>query len=188
MTKRQSQRRSRLVRCLRSAMAAAALCASTAMAQTPPTVPQFKDYPADAPYTGKNHPLVLDSDFARSYRTRLREAIATGKPSFAGRYIVTRWGCGTGGCNVGAVIDASTGHAISMPFALMSVYPLKPQYEKEDGQELIYRLSSRLLVQAGDIDSSNSSGKDVVEFYELRDGEFRFIRSAPYGRAAQPKP
>lgn len=184
MTKR--QRRTALG--LRAGIGAAALCAATSMAQTPPAVPQFKDYPADAPYTGKNHPLVLDSDFARSYRSRLREAIATGKPSFAGRYIVTRWGCGTDGCNVGAVIDASTGHAISMPFALTSVYPLKPQYEKEDGQELVYRLSSRLLVQAGDIDSSNSSGKDVVEFYELRDGAFRFIRSVPYGRAARPRP
>ncbi|WP_432725634.1 hypothetical protein [Variovorax sp. W6] len=178
---------------MRSALLAL-LCSAAAMAQTtptpptPPAVPQFRDYPADAPYTGKNHPLVLDSDFARSYRTRLREAIASGKPSFAGRYIVTRWGCGTGGCNVGAVIDASTGHAISMPNALMSVYPLKPQYEKEDGQELIYKLSSRLLVQAGDIDSSNSSGKDVVEFYELRDGKFRFIRSVPYGRADRTKP
>ncbi|SEF31818.1 hypothetical protein ABL840_23000 [Variovorax sp. NFACC27] len=178
----------------RFALLALLLCSAAATAQMTPTspaspaVPQFKDYPADAPYTGKNHPLVLDSDFSRSYRTRLREAIASSKPSFAGRYIVTRWGCGTGGCNVGAVIDASTGHAISMPNALMSVYPLKSQYEKEDGQELIYKLSSRLLVQAGDIDSSNSSGKDVVEFYELRDGEFRFIRSVPYGRADRTKP
>lgn len=153
-----------------------------------PAVPQFKDYPADAPYTGPNKPLLLDSEFARLYRTRLREAIVQGKPDFAGRYIVTRWGCGSGGCNVGAVIDASTGRATPMPGALMSVYPLKPQFEKEDGQELIYRKSSRLLVQAGDTDNANSSGTDVVEFYEFSNGKFNFIKSMPYGRAASTRP
>jgi len=164
-----------------AALAATLLYAAAVSAQTPPATPQFKDYPAEAPYTGRNHPLVMDDEFSRSYRTRLREAIASGKPEFAGRYIVTRWGCGTGGCNVGAVIDASTGRAIPMPGAVMSVYPLKPEFEKEDGQELIYRLSSRLLVQAGTMDREN--GRDVVEFHELRDGEFHLLKTVPYGRA-----
>lgn len=166
---------------------AVVFCALTASAQTPPpAVPQFKDYPAEAPYTGRNHPLVMDDEFSRSYRTRLRDAIANGKPEFAGRYIVARWGCGSGGCNVGAVIDAATGRAVPMPGAVMSVYPLKPEFAKEDGQELIYKLSSRLLIQAGDMDRDN--GKDVVEFHELRDGKFHLLKSAPYGRAKNETP
>ena len=172
-----------LARCL---VGAAMCCAAVGSAQTPPATPQFKDYPAEAPYTGRNHPLVMDDEFSRSYRTRLRDAIANGKPEFAGRYIVARWGCGSGGCNVGAVIDASTGRAIPMPGAVMSVYPLKPEFEKEDGQELIYRLSSRLLVQAGVMDREN--GRDVVEFHELRNGEFHLLKTVPYGRAKSQTP
>jgi len=172
----------------RLAAGAAMLCTVAAMAQAPAAVPQFKDYPADAPHTGANHPLVLDSDFARSYRTRLREAVASGKPEFAGRYIVVRWGCGTGGCNTGAVIDAATGHATPMPGALTSVYPLKPEFEKEDGQELIYKLSSRLLVQAGDIESANGDAKDVVEFHEFSRGKFNLIKRLPYGREGKSRP
>jgi hypothetical protein len=146
----------------------------------PESTPRFRNYPAAAPYTGRNHPLVLDSEFSRSYRTRLRRAIASGMPAFAGRYIVARWGCGSDGCSIGAVIDASTGRAIPLPGPVASVHPLKPEFQEEEGQMIAYELSSRLMIRAGDMD--REGGKDVMEFHELRGGRFRLIMTAPYGR------
>jgi hypothetical protein len=144
--------------------------------------PQFADHSIDQIYTGKNHPLIMDS-FGKEYRTRLRNAIAYEKPSFAGHYIVTRWSCGTGGCNTGAIIDAITGQAYPFPVAISSVYPLKPEFENENGQEHIYKMNSRLMIFAGNIyGSAQGDGNDTVEFYEFKDGKFIFIKSIPYGK------
>jgi len=145
-------------------------------------IPKFKDYPVNEIYKGKNHPLVLDSSFAKDYRTRLRNAIKYGKPSFAGRYIVTGWGCGSGGCNIGAIIDASTGRAYPFPATMASVWPLKPEYSEEAGQEKIYRLNSRLMILAGNL---NEVDMDVIKFYEFKDNNFILIKTIPYGRLAR---
>ena len=146
------------------------------------TTLRFSHYPVSRTYKGKNHALVM-SDFAKTFRTRLRRAIQTQKPSFAGHYIVTTWGCGSSGCNTGAVINAKTGVATPLPVALASVFPLKPAYKHEDGQEHIYRVDSRLMIFAGNLSSDNSAGNDMVEFYEFQNGKFIFLEAKPYGRA-----
>ena len=169
---------------VRCAFAALALCSMAAHAQ--PATPQFKDYPAEAPYTGPRHELVIDGEFAKTFRTRLRNALASDKLDFAGRYVVVRWGCGSGGCNMGAVVDASTGRATPFPMVLSGVWPLKPEFDEEPGQELIYKSSSRLMVFAGDlgVESPDGGKADTVSFYELADGKFRHLKSVPYGRRA----
>jgi hypothetical protein len=148
--------------------------------------PQFKDYATSEAYRGANHPLVVDSAFATNFRTRLSDTIKNGKPDFAGRYIVARWGCGSGGCNTGAIIDSITGRAVPFPVGLSSVAPLKPQFEKEDGQELLFRLNSRLMIFAGNLDgAAKGDGSDTIEFYEFDDGKFRLLKSMNYGRQAK---
>ena len=122
----------------------------------------------------------MDS-FGKSFRTRLRDAIEHEKPDFAGHFIVVKWGCGSGGCNSGAVIDAKTGKAYVFPVALSSVFPLRPEFEKEDGQEHLYKLNSRLMVFAGNLEGAKQGdGDDTVEFYEFKNDKFVFIRSIPY--------
>ncbi len=145
-------------------------------------IPQFKDYKVKEIYKGKNHPLVMD-EFGKMYRTRLKYAIKHGKSTFAGHYIVTAWGCGTGGCNTGAIIDAKTGQAYPWPVVLASVYPLKEEFEDESGQEHIYKLNSRLMIFAGELETSETDGHDIVEFYEFNNGKFIYITSRPYGKA-----
>lgn len=159
---------------------------SKAVAKTLPganrTSVRFRDYKVSGRYQGDNHPLVM-SEFSRNFRTRLSQAIKTGKPSFARDYIVTGWGCGSGGCNTGAVINAKTGVVTPFPVSLSSIYPLKPQFENEDGQEHIYRLDSRLMIFAGNLEGSeHTDGRDIIEFYELRNGKFIFLESRAYGR------
>jgi len=141
--------------------------------------PRFADFPAEKPFVGQNRPLVLDSKFAWMYRTRLRAALGHGKPDFAGRYIVTRWGCGSSRCTEGAAIDAATGRAIQIPGALVDVWPMREDVAQ--GQELIYRLSSRLLIQAGTVEMADGDQEDVVEFYALRAGAFTLLGRMPYG-------
>ena len=143
---------------------------------------RFNQFKASAKYTGKNHALVMN-EFGRQFRTRLSRAIQNQKPSFAGHYLVTGWGCGSSGCNTGAVINAKTGVATPFPVSIASVFPTKPEFDKEDGQEHIYKLNSRLMVFAGNLGSSNSSGSDMVEFYEFKNGKFIFLESRPYGRS-----
>lgn len=144
-------------------------------------IPKFKDYLVNDQYTGKNRPLVMDS-FGKMFKTRLNDAIENSKPTFAGRYIVTGWGCGTSGCNTGAIIDAITGKSYSFPVAITSVYPLKPEFEDESGQEHIYRIDSRLMIFAGGLETENSNGDDIIEFYEFKNDKFHFIKSMPYGK------
>ena len=69
--------------------------------------PTFEQYKVQVSYA-KPKPVNLNShEDARMFRTRLREAANEGV-NFAGHYIFTSWGCGTG-CQVGAIIDANTG-------------------------------------------------------------------------------
>ncbi|MCK5901786.1 MAG: hypothetical protein KAG28_01440 [Cocleimonas sp.] len=159
-------------------------------------VPQFKQYKVNKIYKGKNHPLVMDK-FGRSYKTRLRAAIKEQKPSFAGKYLVTGWGCGTSGCNTGAIIDATTGQAYQWPVILFSVYPLKAEFEEKDeaGQEQLYRRNSRLMIFAGGIESGvdanatdDKNNYDVVKFYEFNNGKFTLLKTMPYGKGKEPSP
>lgn len=146
--------------------------------------PQFADYRVDIVYKGVNHPLVINS-FGKSYKTRLNYAIKNSKPDFAGKYIVVRWGCGSAGGNAGAIINAETGQAYPFPVSMSSVLNLKPQYADEDGQEFIYRMNSRLMIFAGNLDGSEyGNGADTVEFYEFRNNKFIFIKSVPYNKSA----
>jgi hypothetical protein len=151
---------------------------TTPSEQTKANVPKFKDYPAENTHTGKNHPLVLDA-FGKEYKTRLSDAIKNNKLNFSGHYIVAHWGCGTSGCNTGAIIDTITGYAYSLPVVLSSVYPLKPEFEDSNGQESIYRLNSRLMIFAGNLDETK---EDTIAFYEFKDGKFILLKSMPYGR------
>jgi hypothetical protein len=65
---------------------------------------EFDGYPAVAAKKTANAIDFRNSPGAWNFRTRLREAIK-GEVNFAGRYILTGWGCGTG-CSQMAIIDA----------------------------------------------------------------------------------
>ncbi|WP_429168181.1 hypothetical protein [Aeromonas rivipollensis] len=67
---------------------------SEAGSQVPP---RKEDYPAPAVYKGKPAKLSLDSELARTFRTRLTAALSQ-KPVYAGEYVLTGWGCGSSGC------------------------------------------------------------------------------------------
>jgi len=70
--------------------------------------PRFRDYPAPA-YNGRVQAPDLSSHAdARTFRTRLRNAVKGGI-NFAGDHVLVTWGCG-GQCLMGAVINARSGY------------------------------------------------------------------------------
>lgn len=124
-------------------------------------------------YKGRNAPVVLDAD-SRSFRTRLREA-AKLKPNFAGRYVVTGWGCGTG-CTVGALIDVKTGRVYWFPHQAYSDYEAADDFEP-----VRFRLHSRLIIIYG------AAGEDGeadlgTHFYEFDGRRFRQVHFVPKER------
>ena len=89
------------------------------------SAPAFTDYPEREIYKGKHaeartgngvgqpHP---DGGYLPSmFRTRLIEAARSGNVNFAGHYILTIWGCGSGGCREGAIIDAKNRDVFWLP-------------------------------------------------------------------------
>lgn len=127
-------------------------------------VPQFKDYPVTEAYTGKTAPVVLTRD-DRMFRTVLREA-SKEKPNFAGRYILTAWGCGTA-CLIGAVIDAKTGKVYRWGFSICC-------WRAEVDEPIEYRLNSKLIVFSG---ARNEKDDNGAHFYKFEHGRFVHLRS-----------
>ncbi len=150
-----------------------------------PTLPRFEDYPVDSVHTGPNHPLLLN-EFGMMMRTRLSEAVANSKPDFAGHYLMVGWGCGSGGCNQGAVVDALTGEAIPTPLTLLSVSSREPGLPGDREQDMVYRLDSRLIIFAGDLgEGIDPVRRDIIECYDFTNGKFVLVCSLPYGRASR---
>ena len=129
-------------------------------------VPQFKDYPAAA-YSGPNAALVLTRD-DRNFRTRLREA-SKEKPNFAGRYILTAWGCGTS-CLMGAVIDAKTGRVHWWNFTICCWTSTDDNFKPIE-----FRLNSKLIVFSGA--RNEKEGDEGAHFYKFENGRFVHLRS-----------
>jgi hypothetical protein len=154
-----------------AAFFAASPCVNAALAQR--RVPRFEDYPVRQVYRGRNAAVLLDAD-SWAFRTRLRAA-ARERPNFAGHYIVTGWGCGTG-CTVGAVIDARTGRVYWFPHQASLDYDAPDDFES-----VRFRLDSRLIVIYG------AAGEDGeadlgTHFYEFDGRRFRQVGFVPKRR------
>jgi hypothetical protein len=128
-------------------------------------IPSFSFYPAPL-YNGRNAPVVLSRETS-TYRTRLIEA-SHSAPNFAGRFVLTAWGCGTS-CLMGAVIDVSTGHATMLPFTVCCSNPASEQF-----RAINFRLDSRLIAFAGMRNEEEPMG---THYYEFDGHNFKFIKT-----------
>jgi len=132
-------------------------------------IPQFRDYPPDSKYGGKNAPVIITRK-DRMYRTRLTEA-AKEKPNFAGHYILTAWGCGAG-CLMGAVIDANTGKVYGFPHTICCWNDIQ---RDDKFSPIEFRINSRLVVFSGV--RNEAEGDQGTHFYEFDGSNFKLIRS-----------
>jgi hypothetical protein len=128
-------------------------------------LPTFSSYPAPL-YNGRNALIVLSKEIS-TYRTRLIEA-SHSAPNFAGRFVLTSWGCGTS-CLMGAVIDVSTGRATMLPFTICCSNPTNEQF-----RAINFRVDSRLIAFGGMRNEEEPMG---THYYEFDGHNFRFIKT-----------
>jgi hypothetical protein len=147
--------------------------------QNLPKAPRFQDFPVSDVYKGKNARLKL-ARYDRSYRTRLKWAVESQKPDFAGRYIVTAWGCGTS-CIQGALIDAETGRVSWWPIVLCCWSGEKTEVSNGfslAGNLVEFRQDSRLIAFYGEStgEQGNTHG---IHYYKVENGRFILVRFIP---------
>ena len=82
-------------------------------------LPNYGQYPAKVENKTAQKINLKSHPEAKMYRTNLKNALANSDVNFAGKYILTYWGCGTG-CRQGAIIDAKTGN-VFFPIQLQGV-------------------------------------------------------------------
>lgn len=127
------------------------LCSSHAFADN---VPQFNSYPATQSEGSSRHRLVA-TPLTRNFKTAFAQAMRS-PADFAGHYVTTSWGCGTG-CATGAMVDVNTGKSYPLPSA-----------------DIITRPDSRLLV----IKQYSADGtEEAVEFYVWTGQQFKLIQT-----------
>lgn len=95
--------------------------------------PQKEDYPAPAVYKGEPAKLSLDSELARTFRTRLTAALSQ-KPVYAGEYVLTGWGCGSSGCYDQVLVNKRTGKVLDMVFNAYSSYDVNDESDIRVGE------------------------------------------------------
>ena len=133
--------------------------------QSDTTSPKFTDYAVDV-YSGAHTKVKLISDFDKNYKTRLRRTQSQAI-NFAGEYILTLWGCGAT-CVTGAAVNTRTGHVVPLPGTVCCW--------KGEGDSVIFKKNSRLIVLAGLI---NEKGQYGAHFYELKNGYFLHVKTRP---------
>ncbi|MBR1280902.1 hypothetical protein JQ597_02495 [Bradyrhizobium sp. AUGA SZCCT0177] len=139
-----------------------------AHAQSAAPVPQPRDYPAGEVFRGRAAKVDLKRPENRGYRTRLREA--AGQPAnFAGHYVLTTWGCGTG-CVLGAAVDLKSGKVIFLPGSVCCWAIDVPQ----NFEPVEFQLQSRLITLNGQL---NEQGPAGPHYFELANGAFKAVSS-----------
>ncbi|MGO3742393.1 hypothetical protein, partial [Kerstersia sp.] len=125
--------------------------------------PKFNNYLSEI-YDGPRASVNLVSDFDKNFRTRIRNTQSQ-PVNFAGKYVLSTWGCGTF-CLMGVAVSSQTGRVVSLPGSVCCW--------KGAGESIIFRKNSSLLVLAGLI---NEGGQYGAHFYELRNDQFIHIKT-----------
>jgi len=114
---------------------------------------------------------------AKTFRTNLRSYLKTGKVDFGGKYIVARWGCGTG-CSQMALIDVKTGN-VFFPTILQGALTGLGKFG--DVEKVQHRANSRLFILNGfpgiaDPDGDATEQKQGTRYYVWTGKDFKLLK------------
>ena len=134
--------------------------------------PRFKDYAVSEIYSGPTAPLDTSGDTARTFKTRLREALSEGEISAAGEYTLAGWGCGMS-CFINTFVNKRTGQVVEDGIG------------GESGERIVgLDLHSRLIITEGpELNDKYEEIGYVAFFYELADIKLTLIKKVPIPRA-----
>jgi hypothetical protein len=93
----------------------ALLCSTASIAVAQKSL-SFRDYAVPLAFHGKPVPALRNTLNSRTYRTKIREAVAAG-PNFADHYTLAIWGCGSS-CAMFSIVDANDGRVYDFPFGV----------------------------------------------------------------------
>jgi TonB family protein len=114
--------------------------ASAVQSQLPTPSVSFSSSLASEPaYAGPHVAPDLSATQNYLFRTRITAA-SQENPNFAGRYVISVWGCGTG-CAQGVAVNVATGKVVWLPGSFV--------LEPLDAERYQYRLDSLLLIVNG---------------------------------------
>jgi hypothetical protein len=137
--------------------------------------PTYKQYSAKVERkTAKKVNLKSHAE-AKFYRTNLKKALANSDINFAGKYILTYWGCGSG-CTQGAIIDVHTGN-VFFPLELQGVYAGGLTLGNHDMLE--YKKDSNLLViygYAGGGFKPETATNHGIYYYQWNGKAFKLLK------------
>ena len=119
--------------------------------------PRFEDYAVKPETLAGRATLKLNNEFSRMFQTRLQDGLRDNPIALAGHYIVVTFSCGSS-CLYGGFVDAQTGQATALPFALDSFGVLGVD------DPLLTRADSRLVVMRGIIRESGTP--PLVIYYQ----------------------
>lgn len=143
-------------------------------------VPSFGQYPAKVERVTAKVIDFKNSPGASGFRTRLSAALREGKITFAGRFILTGWGCGTG-CISTAIIDGHTGR-VYFPEPIGGIAVGDDAEGNYVDEPIEYRKNSRLVIVHGtpgtQIDRENYPPTGDY-YYEWKNNDLRLIHSVP---------
>ncbi|MNF83060.1 hypothetical protein D3C84_653740 [compost metagenome] len=141
------------------------------------TQPHSEDYPAPPIYKGKPAKLSLDSELAKTFRTRLTAALSQ-DPFYAGEYVRTGWGCGSSGCYYEVLLNKRTGKVLETTFSAYSVQDTISGDDIRVGEWIgTANIDSRLLTTT-EVQESND-GKSFIsftKFYLINNGKLELIK------------
>ena len=169
-----------------SAVATVLILALPVAAQS--TSPKFTDYPVNDLYQGKyakaktgkglGQPHPEGGYLPSMFRTRLNAAAESQLVNFAGHYILTTWGCGSGGCVDGAIIDAKSGDVFWLPRSACCAEGDNYFYEKKSRLlKVVANEGQKLSVSEEEaLGKREQAGKEVpFEDYAPRSVEYSYI-------------
>ena len=138
------------------------------------SLPKFNQYPSKVEKARVKAINFKKNPDARTMRTRLTAAMHGGV-NFAGHYILTGWGCGTG-CTNAAIIEARTGDVI-WPDQFANI---DARYgEGYSDVQLDFKKNSRLLVIHGRPGSRNENVRDLGAgdyYYEWKNNRLYMLK------------
>ncbi len=86
----------------------------------------------------------LESVWARTYRTRIKEEVSEHGANFAGHYTLATWGCGAG-CVSFAIVDVASGKVFDPPFEVLTTADEAGNFF----EGLVFKPDSALLIASG---------------------------------------
>lgn len=141
-------------------------------------LPRKEDYPAPAVYKGDPAKLSLDSELARTFRTRLTAALSQ-KPVYAGEYVLTGWGCGSSGCYNQVLVNKRTGKVLDTVFNAYSSYDVSDDSDTRVGEWIESPQINSNLLTTTKVENSQDGASFIyyTNYYIVDKNQFTLIKT-----------